>query len=159
MGSLPCSRAASPALPMLAGLSQGMAGTSCSCPDRNPTSTAPLMLSQNFQHRGKQEAQGCGKTKQGSLTRFLTPLGRFGPFSLKTTGHKFRSGLALSRIVSPRPQCHQQLPPSCSWHHPQSTAQGPGLCSLCLDREGALSTHVLSLLIAEISPREAPSGA
>lgn len=120
---------------------------------------SPLMLSQYFQHQGKQEAQGCGKTKQGSLTRFLTPLSRFAPFSLKTTGHRFRSGLALSRIVSPRPQYHQQLLPSCSWHHPWTTAQGPGLWSQHLGREGAVRTHTLSLLIAEISPREAPSGA
>lgn len=127
--------------------------------DRDPTSTAPLMLSRYFQRQGKQEAQGCGKTKQGSLTRFLTPRGRFAPFSLETAGHKFRSGLALSRIVSPRAQYLQQLPPSCSWHHPLSTAQGAGLYSLYLGREGAISAHTLSLLIAEISPREAPSGA
>lgn len=43
---------------------------------------SPLMLSR----WDEQEARGCGKTKQGSEPRFLTPLSSFAPFSLKPLG-------------------------------------------------------------------------
>lgn len=112
------SRAASQPLPMLMA-PQGMAGTSCSCLDRNPTGTAPLMLSWYFQPQGEQEAQGYGKTKQGSEPSFLTPPSRFAPFSLKLLGTSSGQDLPYHELFLPG------LDTISSFHHPAPTAS-PG---------------------------------
>lgn len=105
-----------------------MLSTSCSHPGPNPISTAKPMLSQYFQSQGKQEAQGCGKTKQGSWPRFPTPTSRFAPFSFKALGtrsgqaspyHKFfLSGpdtiSSIHHPTAPKATAsHGQSPPAC----------------------------------------------
>lgn len=90
------SRSPPQALPMLAD-ALGDGWHVLLLPGHKSPRRSPLMLSR----WDEQEARGCGKTKQGSEPRFLTPPSSFAPFSLKPLGTSSGQELPYHKLFLP----------------------------------------------------------